>query len=506
MKLPLPGLRPWRLSRFWATVLAITVVGAAWLAWDVTTDLTAPPPPTFGISSIITATAFPAAGSATPVSLYPGTKLYLTYTVTNPNSVPIGVTSLSVTGVTSSNQAKCPASSINLSQTSYSSTYPPGLAVAANGGTASTSVPIQLTDTGGNQNGCEGVTFTFSLNGSAEYASQLIGACGASNTGATQITGTYSGSYTVANGQILWLNGGTITGSVTVDPTGQLVSTTGSTISGNVASEGGPVSLLGTSVGANISTQNAILGLGPGTSLGGNLAVQGGGPLCIDGSSSYPVMIHGNFSVQSLAASSTVNTICGLDYLGSNFAYQSNASPLQMGGSSSCLGNTIDANFAIQSNSAAVTIGGTGAGQGNSIGGNIALQSNTGGGTFTDNSSATGNCTMQSNTPVIVGSGNTVPGANSCNNVPPSVSITYPVTATATAPGPGASPAPPPPTRERGRPSPRRPWPWRTPPPASGGMARPSAPPRRPSSRPRAPPAGPSPWQPRSSPRVTATP
>lgn len=88
---------------------------------------------------------------------------------------------------------------------------------------------------------------------------------------------------------------------------------------------------------------------------------------------------------------------------------------MRIGGSSSCLGNTVVGNLQVQSNSSPLTIGGTGAGNGNTTTrGNIQVQANTGGGTLTNN--AAGNiCQLQGNLPRITGTANTAHGNNSCN-------------------------------------------------------------------------------------------
>ena len=241
---------------------------------------------------------------------------------------------------------------------------------------------------------------------------QQIGNCSGSVAGATVLTGTY-GNYEVKNGQTVWLDGGTVKGNVQVDATGQFTATN-STITGNVQSAGGPVSLLGTSVGGNVQGTNATIGIGPGSSVGGNVQTSGGAAECMQGTSGKPVQVTGNVQVQSLPVSSTLSTICVLN-IGGNLQIQSNGSPIQVGGSSSCTGNTVAGNLQVQNNTATVTIGGTGAGFGNTTTkGNIQVQGNTGGGTLTNNS-AGNNCQLSGDSPKITGSGNSAKGTNSCN-------------------------------------------------------------------------------------------
>ena len=228
----------------------------------------------------------------------------------------------------------------------------------------------------------------------------------------TTITGKYKGDFEVKNGTSLYLNGGTISGSVQVDPSGKFVASGGS-VSGNVVSQGGPSTVQGTNVGGYVQTSNASLGLGPGTSVKGKVQITGGGPVCIDGTTSGTVQIGGSLIVQQLPASTTVNTICDTT-VGGDLTYSNDSQPAMLGGSSGCIGNTVTGNITVQSNSAKVSIGAAGSGLGNASKASISVQNNSGGGTLTNNS-ATNNCTLQSDSPGIVGSLNTAKGTNTCN-------------------------------------------------------------------------------------------
>ena len=234
-------------------------------------------------------------------------------------------------------------------------------------------------------------------------------------SGATVISGSYNGNYEVKNNTTLWLDGGTITGNVTVDAKGQLT-TSGGSIKGNVTSAGGPVALQGTSVGGSVQTTNASLGLGPNTTVAGNVQPTGGAVLCSSGSTAGVVHIGNNVQIQQLGPTSNPVTICNTQIAG-NLQYTSNAAPVVLGGSSGCTGDSMGGNLQVQTNTKDVTIGGgaAGSGYGNTTGGNIQVQSNTGGGTLTNNTSTGGNCQLNGNTPGIVGTANHAAKQNTCN-------------------------------------------------------------------------------------------
>jgi hypothetical protein len=482
----------------------------------------------------ITSTVSSSSTSQTAALLYPGTQRYLWYTASNHLSVPMTVTSISIVLPVTA-PAGCPASNLDLSQTSFSGSLVVPAKSGAVNGTNSVAVPIKLKETGANQNLCQGVTFGFSYTGSARYTevygtstvlassadpsnvgqsvtytatvtanagagqdpvpssptgsvtfydgtvvpANIISGCSAvgvtssgtttstatctptpaygspgthpitavyspdspggsanfsgstsptynqvvqstgggscvsiatSGPNVTVITGTYTGNYSVKKGQTLWLNGGTITGNVSVDAAGQFLAT-GGTVKGNVNSDGGPVSLQGTTVGSNLGTKGP-LSLGPNTKVSGNVEVKGGNTVCIAGNSSGPVKIGSGLTIQSLSAGATPVTVCNTQVTG-DFTYQSNAVPVVIGGSSACTGNTVSGNFTVQNNTAQVTIGASGFG--NTVTGKITVQKNTGGGTLTNNSSTT-SCSLSGDKPGIVGTLNTAPaGKNTCN-------------------------------------------------------------------------------------------
>jgi len=118
-----------------------------------------------GTNFTVTSTISDSPSVQTPALLYPAAPRYLWYTVQNPLTVPITVSSLS----TAADPAfpvppGCPMSNLDLSQTAFS-----GSLVVPSGGTNRVSVPISLRDTNVNQDACKSVTFRFLYSGTATY-------------------------------------------------------------------------------------------------------------------------------------------------------------------------------------------------------------------------------------------------------------------------------------------------------------------------------------------------
>jgi hypothetical protein len=116
-----------------------------------------------GFTITSTITAWPSCPTSPTVLLVPGVTACLTYTVQNPMTVPITVTSMSIADVTS--PAGCPTSNLDYSSTTFS-----GPLVVPASGTNAVSVPISLVDTGTNQDSCENTTFSFDYEGTATYS------------------------------------------------------------------------------------------------------------------------------------------------------------------------------------------------------------------------------------------------------------------------------------------------------------------------------------------------
>ncbi|HUA94113.1 MAG TPA: hypothetical protein VMB82_01150 [Acidimicrobiales bacterium] len=97
--------------------------------------------------------------------LLPGAPDFLCYTVHNPFTQSITVTSMSVSSTTSS-AASCPISNLDMASTAYSGT--PALVVAAHGA-ATVGEPISMVTSNTNQDACLGTTFTFANVGKARF-------------------------------------------------------------------------------------------------------------------------------------------------------------------------------------------------------------------------------------------------------------------------------------------------------------------------------------------------
>lgn len=159
-----------RLSRL-ATRVVVTG-GVAALALITVGGIGSPPKHvvlTAGNDFTITSTintltsASPLTCSAGAATLAPGIPVCITYTAHNPLTVPITVTSMSIASVAA--PAGCPAGDLDLSKSSFAGS----LSVPANNGTAGASAQLSLLETGADEDGCEGATFTFTYAGSGTY-------------------------------------------------------------------------------------------------------------------------------------------------------------------------------------------------------------------------------------------------------------------------------------------------------------------------------------------------
>ena len=205
-----------------------------------------------------------------------------------------------------------------------------------------------------------------------------------------------NGNLEVKKGQTYNCSFLTVSGSVTVDVGGSF---NGSwcTVTGNLGSSG---------------TASLVH-----SSINGNLQATGPGSLSVSSSS-----VGGNLQVQSLTGS-TGAVICTTG-VKNGLNVQSVSVPVQLGGSSACLGNTIMGNLIVQSNTGRLTIGsGTAspsnaAGTGNTASGNIVVQSNSVSTTSTLGGNwAGGNCILTGNNPKVTvtsATSNYAGGNNNC--------------------------------------------------------------------------------------------
>jgi Ca2+-binding RTX toxin-like protein len=116
-------------------------------------------------SFAITSSVSSSSSSEIPAVLDPGTTRYLWYTVHNSLSVPVTVNSLGISSVTA--PAGCPASNLDVSNTTFSGSLVVAAKVGAVAGVNSVAVPITLIEAA--PDSCKNVTFNFSFTGTATY-------------------------------------------------------------------------------------------------------------------------------------------------------------------------------------------------------------------------------------------------------------------------------------------------------------------------------------------------
>ena len=181
----------------------------------------------------------------------------------------------------------------------------------------------------------------------------------AAPSASTACNGTYSGTFvgnlSVSRGQTCMFVGGGVTG--------------------NITQTGG----------------NLILS---GTTVGGNVQIQGGGAFSIGGSA----RIIGNLQIQNLPGGAVQNQVCGVAVSG-NLTYQNDGAPVAIGAATMCPGNTVGGNLQVSNNTASVGI------VSNHVGGNLQVQNDSGSTTVSGNQVA--NNLQCSNNQTITGSGNT---------------------------------------------------------------------------------------------------
>ncbi len=173
---------------------------------------------TSGTGFMITSTISSSSTSQIAALLAPGIQRYLWYNVDNPLTVPITVTSMSISAVTP--PSGCATSNLDYSQTTYSPTQPPppaapvGLVVPGKvglvDGTNAVSVPISLYETHTNQSNtasttenCADQTFNFTYTGTASYTdSTTTSLTSAPNPSTSGTSVTFTATVTASNASV----------------------------------------------------------------------------------------------------------------------------------------------------------------------------------------------------------------------------------------------------------------------------------------------------------------
>jgi len=110
----------------------------------------------------ISATISSSQSTETAAKLVPGVQRYVWYTATNPLSVSLTVTSMSIQSVTP--PAGCPTAYLDTSNSSFS-----GSLVVPAHSTNGVGEPIKLIETGSSQDSCKNKAYGFTFTGSAQY-------------------------------------------------------------------------------------------------------------------------------------------------------------------------------------------------------------------------------------------------------------------------------------------------------------------------------------------------
>ena len=165
-------------------------------------------------------------------------------------------------------------------------------------------------------------------------------------------------------------NTGIINGNVTVSAGEQCTYTSPCEIKGNLTINGGGV-WLNCAVDGNLTDNAGMLVLAQSASVGGNVQISGASAFTIGASVPFPaVTINGNLQIQNLPGTvPQQGTVCGTQVKG-NLQVQSNASPIEIGGSSGC-GDKVSGNLQVNNNTAMTDV------SFNNVAGNLQCQGNT---------------------------------------------------------------------------------------------------------------------------------
>jgi hypothetical protein len=181
---------------------------------------------------------------------------------------------------------------------------------------------------------------------------------------------TVPSSGTTCNG----IYSGVFSGNVTVSAGQDCIFVNGGGVNGNVTENGGNLELIQSQVSNNVQINSGTFTIGPGTTIGNNLQIQG------------------------LPSGSGQNQVCGTT-VKNDFQVQNNGTAVIIGDPPSCAGNTVRGNLQVQNNSGATTV------DGNTVTNNLQDQNNTGP-TQVFNNVVGNNLTCQGDSS-ITGGGNT---------------------------------------------------------------------------------------------------
>ena len=233
-------------------------------------------------------------------------------------------------------------------------------------------VPANITTT---QNIPAGRVVTYSGQSATDTVSPVTATC-VPASGSTFAIGTtiVTCSATDAAG-----NTGTNTFSVTVNPTGtptigpgQTVTFSGGTVGGGVNVNGGTLILTnGTQVGGNVQMQpGSSLTVASGSSVGGNVSLSGIGNVTVTGGTiegnlqlsngatfnlGAGAVLEGQVQLSNTPAGRPASTMCGAT-VSKNVSITGNASPVYIGNTPACAGNTINGQVQITGNTGQIRV------------------------------------------------------------------------------------------------------------------------------------------------------
>ena len=204
--------------------------------------------------------------------------------------------------------------------------------------------------------GTQSLSVTFTPADATDY--QIV-------TASVSITVNVTGNLTVQSGQTVTFTNGSISGNVTLS--GGTLTLNNSTVGGNLTMSSGNLTLRGNStVGGNLTMSSGNLTLGGNSTVGNGVLIQGGS------FSVGPATIKGNLVITNVPAGSVPGVVCGASVNG-NLQFSGNGIPGQIGPASCSGGNTISGNLLITNNTVTAPL----QIYKNSVGSNLQITGNT---------------------------------------------------------------------------------------------------------------------------------